>query len=185
VSHAEGVYFGQNDYAGFWRRLLVDTIDVLVVCGAWLLCGLLWETVLGTAGVGLLLAGCFIFAFGYFVPLKRSAIRTLGYRIGRVRIVGLDGRPASIPALSLRFMFAVFGPLNWLDLIWRGGDWHRQALRDKFTNTYVVKINAVPAGAGPLVYSYYEVSGYSFLFREVDTRPVAAAAAVPEPSLHR
>jgi uncharacterized RDD family membrane protein YckC len=107
----------------------------------------------------------------YFVVLKRSTFRTPGYRLGRVRIIGLDGEPPSYGALILRFMFLMFGmlgPFNWaLDIVWLSSDVHRQALRDKFANTYVIKANARPAGRGKIVVCYYEILFYNFLCREV------------------
>jgi hypothetical protein len=122
----------------------------------------------------LVLPGWAAIAFGYFVVLKRSKGGTLGYRIAGVKIVGLDGRPASWSALTLRLLFAVFGPLNWLDLIWLAGDPHRQTLRDKLAQTYVVKKKAEPLGTGPVFFQFYEINCYNFIFREVagaDRRP--------------
>jgi uncharacterized RDD family membrane protein YckC len=168
VNATHGTYFRRDDYAGFWLRLLIDVIDLLVVGGACLLIAAAWIILLPSVRIKLLLAACTAFVFCYFVPLKRSRMRTLGYRIGRVRIVGVDGGPASFFALSLRLAFATLGPLNWfLDLTWLAGDRHRQALRDKFAQTYVVKLRATPAGSGKLLYQYYELLGYHFLFREV------------------
>jgi hypothetical protein len=41
-------------------------------------------------------------------------------------------------------MFLFLGPFNYVaDLIWLSGDPQRQALRDKFTQTYVVRKKAV------------------------------------------
>ena len=63
----------------------------------------------------------------------------------------------------------MLGPLNWLmDLLWLSGDTHRQALRDKFTGTYVVKRLAEPAGNGKVVYRSYDIVGLNFVFREVE-----------------
>jgi uncharacterized RDD family membrane protein YckC len=79
--------------------------------------------------------------------LKGLKFRTLGYRAGRVRIVGLDGEAPGYASLTLRLMFAMLGPLNWpADLAWLSSDSHRQALRDKFANTYVVRADAQAAG---------------------------------------
>jgi hypothetical protein len=50
-------------------------------------------------------------AFAYFVILKRSRFRTLGYRLGQIKIVGLDGQPPTYLSLSLRLMFGLLGPL--------------------------------------------------------------------------
>jgi uncharacterized RDD family membrane protein YckC len=165
-----GVYFLREEYAPFWVRVLVDLIDLAVFSVA---CGVL--TMLVTIYVpftkttlNLLLLMCITVALLYFVVLKRSNFRTLGYRLGRVRITGLDGEPPSYGALIFRLMFSMLGPFNWaLDLIWASNDVHRQALRDKLANTYVVKAKAQPAGRGRIVVQYYDICFYNFLCREV------------------
>jgi uncharacterized RDD family membrane protein YckC len=182
----EGIYFVREDYAPFWLRLLVDLIDVVVV-GVGCLAPLalasapFWPSSWQGAVNHAALAACAVFAFCYFVLLKRSGPRTVGYRVGGVRIVDLDGQPASLSSLTLRLSFFMLGFWNWLlDLIWLSNDRHRQALRDKVAQTYVVKMRAQPAGRGRLVYQYYEILGYNFQFRDVETedaqsRPRAGA----------
>ena len=166
---ALGVYFRREDCAGFWRRALVDVIDLLlvgVICLA--LAWSLWRVLPpGAMAIRLVLASWAAFFFCYFVPLKRSKMGTVGYLVGRVRIVGMDGRPPGLIPLTLRLSFAVLGP--WvLDLPWLSGDPYRQALRDKFAQTYVVKRKAEPAGQGKFVYRYCEICCHNFLFREVE-----------------
>ena len=137
----DGVYFRREDYARFWVRVLVDVIDLMVfgtVCAA-LAVPVMMILPPTRSTVNLILLTCVAVALSYFVVLKSSKFRTLGYRLGRVKIVGLDGRPPGYPALMLRSMFGVLGPLNWLlDLAWLSNDTNRQALRDKFASTYVV-----------------------------------------------
>ena len=106
--------------------------------------------------------------FGYFVLLKGSRFRTAGYLLAGARIVNMRGERPSRVSLSIRLLFAVFGPVNLLfDLFWIPSDPHRQALRDKFAHTYVVRQEALPAGNGPIGYSQYTILGGSFLFQEV------------------
>jgi hypothetical protein len=84
----------------------------------------------------------------------------------------LDGQAPGYTALTLRMMFGILGPLNWLlDLLWLSNDTNRQALRDKFANTYVVKLNAQAAGSGRIVFREYHVLFYNCLFREVEAIP--------------
>jgi hypothetical protein len=47
--------------------------------------------------------------FGSFVVLKHSKIGTVGYRVGDVKIVGLDGRPATLFSLTVRLAFEPAG----------------------------------------------------------------------------
>ena len=69
--------------------------------------------------------------FVYLVLLKRSRFRTLGYLVGGIRIVSIHGARPSIWSLTIRALFAVFGPVNMLiDIIWLTNDERRQALRD-------------------------------------------------------
>ena len=60
------------------------------------------------------------------------------------------------------------------DAFWLTGDQNRQALRDKFASTYVVRQNAVPAGLGRVRYRNYTFWGMTFIFREVERAARAA-----------
>ena len=170
-----GVYFKREDYAGFWRRLLIDIIDVLVVAVICLVLGIaLEEAAPPGQNARMIFASWTAVVFCYFVILKRSAIGTVGYRVGGVRIVNLDGRPPNLLSLVVRLGFGFLGPLNLLlDLLWLSGDSHRQALRDKLANTYVVKREAQPAGSGRIVFRNYDILGFNFMFREIEVRTAA------------
>jgi hypothetical protein len=63
-----------------------------------------------------------------------------------VAIAGPDGRPASWSAFTLALLFAMCGPLNWLDLIWLAGDPHRPTLRDKRPVSRVLRQRQKPIG---------------------------------------
>jgi len=65
----------------------------------------------------LILAIFALVAFWSLIILKRSKIGTAGYRIGGVRIVGMDGQIASLSALTSRMLLVPLGPFIWfLDL---------------------------------------------------------------------
>jgi uncharacterized RDD family membrane protein YckC len=161
-----GIYFRREDYASFWRRLLVDVIDAMVVV---IICGLLLAAMSAFLSANLIFLVCGPIFFCYFVLLKRSKSGTLGYRLGGVRIVGLDGRRAGIGPLTIRMLFMFIGPTNYIwDIAWMAMDPQRQALRDKAADTYVVRRRAEPIGTGKLFRHYYWILGYCILFREIE-----------------
>lgn len=177
MASQEGVYFRREDYGPFWTRALADLIDLAVFAVVSLLLSLpvLFLSLSDRVALDVVLMIWVGVALCYFVILKRSRIHTFGYRIGRIRTVGLDGKPPSYLSLVLRLCFGMLGPLNWLlDLIWISNDDNRQALRDKFAKTYVIKANAQPAGYGKIVFRYYSICGGNWLFQEVESAAPAA-----------
>jgi RDD family protein len=165
-----GVFYAITDYAGLMRRLFIDLVDFIVAMAISVV------MLKATASVApdlldvprLRLGALAAVWISYFVLLKASPYRTLGYVVGRVRIVNYRGERPGIPRLVGRLAFVLGGPLNFLfDAFWLTGDENRQALRDKFASTYVIRQNAVPAGWGRLRYRNYTCWGMTFMFREV------------------
>jgi uncharacterized RDD family membrane protein YckC len=173
----QGVYYAFTDYAGLIRRLLIDLVDFLVAVAV--IAALLTSTsflapqLLDVPGFALgIIAAVWL---GYFVFLKASPYRTLGYVMAGARIVNYRGERPGIPRLFGRLLFVVAGPMNFLfDALWLTGDQNRQALRDKFACTYVVRQRAVPAGLGRVRYRTYTFWGMTFMFREVERLQRAA-----------
>ena len=179
-SSLQAVWFFPSDYVGFWRRLAVELVDgvvivvvLLVVTATVVLLDPAEE--LNDATLAVLVSGWAVFIYGYFVVLKRSRVNTVGYRLARVRIVDAYGRPPGHGALTLRLSFGLLGPFNViLDMLWIPSDRHKQAPRDKFAHTYVVKANAEPAGPARVVFRTYSIMGMSFVFQDVE--PVAVGS---------
>ena len=177
ITVEEGVYYRRADYAGVFRRLLIESVDFSVafaVSSALTLITLfifMPEDTSSQAFVDrltwiLLIVWPSVW-FTYLVILKRTRFRTLGYLIGGAKIVNLQGALPGIGALTIRLAFATIGPINVIiDLFWITGDDNRQALRDKFAGTYVINKKAKPAGRGKIVYRRYSMI-FNFLFREV------------------
>ena len=173
-----GIYFRREDYASFPVRVFVDIVDLIVFALFCLAVMAVLSVIFsdGESAFRLMFLTWLAGAFFYFVVLKRSAFGTLGYRLGRVRVVGLDGRSPGYWSMILRLLFGMLGPLNWvLDLSWLIGDANRQSLRDKFANTYVIKAMSQIAGEGPVVFRYYSICGCTWLFREVEAAPNSSA----------
>ena len=181
-AEASGVWFFPSDYAGFWRRLAVELVDVVVIAVVLLVVGVAIVLLdpsedLSDRTVLVLMSSWVLLVYGYFVLLKRSRLGTVGYRLGGVRVVDAAGRPPGLGALTLRLLFGLFGPLNIvLDMLWIPADRHRQTLRDKCASTYVVKVNAAPAGPARVVFRTYYIMGMAFVFRDVEPLSISGGA---------
>ena len=167
----EGVYYRRQDYAGFWRRVLVSTVDALVALAGLLGLLLIGNAIMPVSGVSLAFLIWLLVVYLYFVVCKRSRWRTLGYRCGRVRIVDIRGNSPSSSSMTFRLILALMGTysnvLGLVDLLWISSDDHRQALRDKLAGMYVVRASAQPTGRGPIVYDVYHVLTWTLLLHEV------------------
>ena len=120
-----GVYFETRDYIGVARRLFIDFVDTLVAIIACVLITLLLLAVWPhERSLGVVLSTSWtIIWFSYFVILKRSRFRTLGYILGGARVVNLQGSRPSILSLLARLLFVAGGPANFLlDLFWIPSD---------------------------------------------------------------
>ncbi len=168
------VYYRAEDHLGVMRRLVIDVVDTFVAVFVSLLATLVMVAVTGMSAVGVLLSllSWTTVWIVYFVILKGSRFRTLGYVIAGARIVNYSGERPGYLALLGRLAFVILGPVNFvIDLCWISSDPAHQALRDKFAHTYVVRNDAVPAGAGRIVYPTYMTFGWTLMFAEV--RPAA------------
>jgi uncharacterized RDD family membrane protein YckC len=179
---ADGVYFLHDDYASFWRRLLIVVIDASAIGAAWSVVAVILLTTFpfNRMTLNLTLAIFAVVAFWYLIILKRSKIGTAGYRMGGVRIVGLDGQTASLSALTSGMLLVPLGPFIWfLDFAWLSGDQHRQTLGDKLAHTYVVKAKAAPVGTGKIVVRHYEILFFNLLFQEIKVPTTVQPEALP------
>jgi uncharacterized RDD family membrane protein YckC len=178
MSTEEGVYYRQEDYAGLFRRLVAETVDLLAAVALtlgvdWLVIRLSLDTIDPAMALAL---SAVIVGVVYLILVKRY-LRTLGYVIAGTEIVNLQGNRPGIGALTLRLLFSFFGPLNPIvDILWIPGDAQRQTLRDKFAHTYVIKKGSSPQGKGPIRFRRYGAMGWNFLFQEVDRAPETRSA---------
>ena len=167
----EGVYYAVEDYASLSRRLVIMVVDATVLFVV-LVCTLVsyLATAEGSRVAFRAYALAYVFlCFLYLAVLARSRVGTLGYALASVRVVNLVGERPSLAAMAYRALFGAMGPFNAvLDVLWLGGDTHRQALRDKLAGTYVVRRGAQPAGRGRQNRVVVSVFGYTFMVREVN-----------------
>jgi uncharacterized RDD family membrane protein YckC len=173
---AEGVYFAPGDYAGFGRRLVSGLIDAAVVYAAWLV---VWVAVaLARSLLALpkhavivsMTGGWFVLGFLYLVVLKRSALRTLGYRAAGIRVIDLRGGPPSLFRMSLRTGLLLLGRgFMLIDLAWLlgRGSADGQKITDMLAGTYVVRAGARPEGHGRIVAAYYGMLSHFLICPQV------------------
>lgn len=181
--YVPGVFYATADHVGLFRRLLIDAVDGVVLLLIWLITFVvlvLADIDKGIARTVFMLVTLASFFF-YLVFLKYIA-RTLGYVLFDARLVNLQGAAPSVGALIIRALFLFIGPANTLlDLLWVTSDPHRQAIRDKFARTYVIRSGSRPAGNGHIRYVRLDMLGLQFLFPEVsrDSKVADEPAGAP------
>jgi uncharacterized RDD family membrane protein YckC len=175
TSLGTGVYFDAADYVGIGRRIVILLVDSLVLAVLFAIFTLVW---LFVGGPPIAFAiGVFAIFWVYEVVLKRSTVRTVGYRLTGCRIVNLQGERPSLFALTFRSLLWLFGPLNLLfDLLWSGIDDDRQTLRDRFAETCLINDGATPIGSGEIHLTYFDIGTLNLYYARV-THPKGARKA--------
>ncbi|WDQ15983.1 RDD family protein [Rhodopirellula sp. P2] len=167
VDHSlgEGIYFAHESYPGFIRRLIAMMIDgaILTFAGIaiWILLALLFY-VLETdrSPETLHIAIWLTIIWVYMTVIKRSWLRTIGYRLSGLQIVDTRGSRPSLMKMTFRLLMWIFGPFNFiLDLMWLAADSEQQTLRDCYCGTYVVRATAQPEGSAPMHLTRYFATG--------------------------
>ena len=167
-SLGDGVYFAADDYIGLGPRIIILFVDAVVLgLMVWILKSFWFHLV----GHYEMFAGVVVFAVWlYLVPLKRSVFRTIGYQLTGVKLVNLKGQRPSLWLLTLRSLLWIFcfNPANFiLEYFWCSIDYDRQSIRDRITNTCLVKNDATPIGTGEVHFAYYFSFGYMLAYSHV------------------
>ncbi|OZG71638.1 hypothetical protein BTA51_20390 [Hahella sp. CCB-MM4] len=142
-----GVVYEEEDYAGFWRRLLTLLVDLFIV----------WSLVFVGFKLDVwannheyyddLYCSYFSLALAYFylTTMKASSFGSIGQRLTNTRIETIFGSRPGQMRMTLRLLFWLLGPVNFLtDLFFITVVKERRAIRDCFCNTIVVKRSATP-----------------------------------------
>ena len=157
---------------------MVDGI-VLVLAGfaIWVpLVMLFWDPQTGRTPDASFLVLWIAFVWSYLTFIKRSWLRTIGYRLAGLQIVTTKGARPTLSAMTFRLLLRIFGPFNFiLDLVWLGADTEQQTLRDCYAGTYVVRANVKPAGVGPVHMNRYFGAGLALSYPRV-VRPKSELA---------
>jgi uncharacterized RDD family membrane protein YckC len=173
-----GALYERKDYLDFGRRFGIVVVDIVVFTILALILSMIVGIIL-VAGFqmapedprigGITIIPIIVAGFVYFPVLKASGSGTVGYRVFKAKLVNLKGERASLVKSFLRFCFIIIGPFNWLfDLIWLGGNKHRQTFRDLFCGTYVIRRDAKPVARGRIVHPTYDVFAFNFVCSEVE-----------------
>jgi uncharacterized RDD family membrane protein YckC len=165
-----GVYYQEDNYAGFWIRILAWGIDFVVlsviVTGIYYCYLNLPEFTQNDFRFYFWLS--FLLCYFYLTVIKRTEFSTLGFHTAKIKIVNLQGKTPSFWLMTFRFILLSIGPFSLIiDLLWLTGEKTKQTLRDKFVGTYVVQINAEPMGTGKIVYTMLHFLGWNLSYREV------------------
>jgi uncharacterized RDD family membrane protein YckC len=166
-SLGDGVYYRAEDYVGFSPRILILVVDTLVLVAIVCLVACVWGNMVGDYN-GVFAGTIALAIWLYVVPLKRSAFRTIGYRLTGAKLVTLTGQRPSLFMLTFRSLLWILGPCNILfDLIWCGVDDDRQTMRDRFTSMCLVRNRADPIGTGEVHLAYFNAFGYTLAYPHV------------------
>lgn len=169
LQETEGVYYSRSDSAGFIRRLIIVIVDSIVLCIIFVILAATLVTIFSESD-NLIFITCLLTAYLYLAIMKLTKIRTLGYILTGVKIVNLRGQTPSLLNVTLRFFslgLYFLQPLLVIDFLWIGDDENKQSIRDKLTETYVIKKNAISTGRGSIICNNYFLGGLSLICREV------------------
>ncbi len=168
-SAGTGALYRKSDYAGALTRILVDLIDILAILAFGIAaCFAAHSLGASSRAIARIICLVILLAFGYLGPWKATGYPTLGYLLFRLQLVNAQGRRPDFWQASGRALFLGIGPVNYLiDVFWLYGETPRQALRDKFSGTYLIKKNAVPVAEGKVVSKVLHVMGYRAVVQEI------------------
>jgi uncharacterized RDD family membrane protein YckC len=177
------VCFDRRDYAGPLTRVVILCLDLIALILLTILVlfaiAAFWvirydEDNVPPQTVWVILAPAYL----YLTVLQWSKIRTLGYILTGMRIVGIQGGKPSLLQMTVRLIPLL--PVPWsllFDLGWIIDEPHRQTLRDKWAGTFVVRQNAVPIGTAPIRYKRIGFAGIFLIFPEM-----GQVERLPQPS---
>jgi len=164
-----GVYYARADCAGLVRRLVVDAVDGAVLLALWvaIVMAAFLMRLPGDLAEGLCKLAIPLSWALYLVVLKHFW-KTAGYWVCGVSVVNLQGQRPSFRATCLRAFFFFLAPFEYfLDLLLLTMDPHRQAIRDKYSRTYVIRRGAAPAGRGCIRYVLLDTLNFALILPEV------------------
>jgi len=166
---AKNILFKESDFHFLSLRWLIRLIDGSVLFVSYcisIIISLIFEG-FGTP----IMTAWIVFVFVYMVGLKSTRFGTLGYLITKVKVVGIDGKPASLYKNLLRLTAWVFFPFSvFWDLFWMIKSGRRQTFSDRISETYVVNKNFESHGTCSFNYTNEFFNGMTFTFIDMNDK---------------
>lgn len=169
-----GPLYARDDYPGFFKRLTVDAVDfsslILVLLVILLL---LFSLDVPERVVDWAYSLWLLSAVVYLGPWKSTGVPTLGYLLFGLKLLDLEGKRPGFWRTMGRAAFLAMGPLNYLvDIFWIHQETlPRQALRDRFCGTYLVRKQAHPVGRGRIRFHVVHLMGTRMVGEILDPLP--------------
>ncbi len=176
ISQAGPAVYRREDYVGAFRHLVILAVDFLVILLLVFPLSLLPAVFLHSLSAefdSYYIIVPLVLVWLYLAVLKPSRIRSPGYWVTGARIVTINGGKPSPFCMTLRlastllWLFAAPISFFFIDILWTTVDDERQMLRDLFSGTRLIRINAKPIARGRIVYSFYTAFGLTLLYLSV------------------
>ncbi len=205
ADHQHVVYFHQTDYAGPVRRMISFIIDLLFIIFLLMFLEIgagypfppdvqeRMKAAPDTAArnairqeyfsqpviqkrQGLTMRFWFVAAIAYHIALRRTRGGTVGHRLTGMRLIDCFNQPPPWRVLVKRFFLATATTLPFgISYFQCMKNPRRQALHDRWCNTWMVRRDAVPAGPGMLVHQVQVLR--SWAMRYFDVEPLGDASS--------
>ncbi len=147
-SLGHGGRYNAESHPGVIRRALAFLIDLVVIyLNAYILFLLCWMTL----EIPEIWQQNFFWPtfLAYLTILKPSSMRTIGYRVMKLKIVTLQGTKPSVVRMCFRYLlWLLIHPIP--DILWTSADRDGRTLRDCFSGTQVLRADAVSDQDGPI-----------------------------------
>jgi uncharacterized RDD family membrane protein YckC len=164
-----GVRFNDSAYLGFFSRLVIFILDLIVVIS---ICSIgiyfnIGQQVGEASDNNYILYAALFLSYLYLTIIKASKIGTLGQIVTKSRILTIYGKRPSFIRMNFRLMFWAIGPINTLsDLVFLTFIREKRSLRDCYSDTIVVKKGTEPVEVDiPVYFTRIFALGLNIMYR--------------------
>ena len=148
----QGTIYQVTDYIGFWKRVAIQILDLLVIFVVMIpfliLDNYRYDNYYSESFLLYSYLGLFI-CYLYLTMLKASRFGTLGQLVTKTIIRTIHGDKPSMLRMTYRLLFWILGPFNVItDMAFIPSNSEKRTLRDCLCKTILVKKNVVPISTG-------------------------------------